>query len=80
MTSKSRNGACRPDNPHPRSTRKTELVWEGKCDEYGNRREVDVAGCAMPMDPARLNWQEVRKVAHYSLPTAAMPSGDRGAG
>jgi len=38
-----------PDNPHPLSTRRTELVWEGKYDEYGNRREVDVAGCAMPM-------------------------------
>lgn len=38
-----------PENPHPLSTRKTELVWEGKYDEYGNRREVDIAGCAMPM-------------------------------
>jgi len=38
-----------PDNPHPLSTKKTELVWEGKYDEYGNRREVDIAGCAMPM-------------------------------
>jgi adenine-specific DNA-methyltransferase len=38
-----------PDNPHPLSTRKTELIWEGKYDEYGNRREVDVAGMAMPM-------------------------------
>jgi len=38
-----------PDNPHPLSTMKTELVWEGKYDEYGRRREVDVAGCAMPM-------------------------------
>ncbi len=28
---------------------RTELVWEGKYDEYGNRREVDEAGCAMPM-------------------------------
>jgi len=37
------------DNPHPLSTRKTELVWEGKYDEYGNQREVDIAGCAMPM-------------------------------
>lgn len=37
------------DNPHPLSIRKTELVWEGKYDEYGNRREVDIAGCAMPM-------------------------------
>ena len=38
-----------PENPHPLSTLKTELVWEGKYDEYGNRREVDVAGCAMPL-------------------------------
>lgn len=28
---------------------RTELVWEGKYDEYGQRREVDIAGCAMPM-------------------------------
>jgi adenine-specific DNA-methyltransferase len=28
---------------------RTELVWEGKYDEYGNRREVDIAGCAMPL-------------------------------
>jgi len=27
-----------PDNPHPLSRLKTELVWEGKYDEYGNRR------------------------------------------
>jgi len=27
----------------------TELVWEGKYDEYEQRREVDIAGCAMPM-------------------------------
>lgn len=38
-----------PDNPHPLSRMKTELVWEGKYDEFGNRREVDIAGCAMPM-------------------------------
>jgi len=28
---------------------KTELVWDGKYDEYGLRRPVDVAGSAMPM-------------------------------
>jgi adenine-specific DNA-methyltransferase len=28
---------------------KTELIWEGKYDEYGNRREVDIAGCDMPL-------------------------------
>lgn len=37
------------DNPHPLNRMKTELVWEGKYDEFGNRREVDIAGCAMPM-------------------------------
>ena len=29
-----------PDNPHPLGTRKTELIWEGKYDEYGSRRPV----------------------------------------
>ena len=38
-----------PDNPHPLSTMKTELVWEGKYDEFGRRREVDISGSAMPM-------------------------------
>ncbi len=38
-----------PDNPHPLSTMKTELVWEGKYDEWGNRRTVDAAGLSMPM-------------------------------
>ena len=38
-----------PFNPHPLSAMRTELVWEGKYDEYGNRREVDAASHAMPM-------------------------------
>jgi len=38
-----------PDDPHPLSTLKTELVWEGKYDEYGNRREIDAAGLAVPL-------------------------------
>ena len=38
-----------PNHPHPLSTLKTELAWEGKYDEYGNRREVDTAGCALPL-------------------------------
>jgi len=38
-----------PHNPHPLSSRKTELIWEGKYDEHGNRREVDIAGFSMPM-------------------------------
>jgi adenine-specific DNA-methyltransferase len=27
---------------------RTELVWDGKYDEYGRRRSVDVAGAACP--------------------------------
>lgn len=38
-----------PHNPHPLSQMKTELVWEGKYDEFGNRREINVAGLAMPL-------------------------------
>jgi adenine-specific DNA-methyltransferase len=38
-----------PAQPHPLSQLQTELVWEGKYDEYGNRRTVDAAGLAMPM-------------------------------
>ncbi|MFZ3070124.1 MAG: hypothetical protein WA110_03260, partial [Anaerolineaceae bacterium] len=38
-----------PDNPHPFSKIRTELIWEGKYDEYGNRREVNIAGAAMPL-------------------------------
>jgi predicted nucleotidyltransferase len=36
-------------NPHPLSQRRTAPIGEGKVDEYGNQREVDIAGCAMPM-------------------------------
>jgi adenine-specific DNA-methyltransferase len=38
-----------PTRPHPLSTLRTELVWEGKYDEYGNRRVVELAGLAMPL-------------------------------
>ena len=31
------------------SQMKTELVWDGKYDEYGRRRSADVAGAATPM-------------------------------
>ncbi len=43
------DGRYGPSNPHPLSQLRSELVWEGKYDEYGNRREVDVAGLAMPL-------------------------------
>lgn len=38
-----------PGNPHPLAKLRTELVWEGKYDEYGNRRLTDVSGDALPM-------------------------------
>lgn len=38
-----------PSNPHPLSKMRTELVWEGKYDEFGNRREVNIASLAMPL-------------------------------
>lgn len=38
-----------PHNPHPLSQMKTELIWEGKYDEFGQRREVDVATLNMPL-------------------------------
>jgi len=45
----SRDEKYGPGNPHPLSRIKTELIWEGKYDEFGNKREVDVAGCALPL-------------------------------
>jgi adenine-specific DNA-methyltransferase len=38
-----------PDNPHPLSRMKTELVWEGKYDEYGNRRPVKLPSSPLPL-------------------------------
>lgn len=38
-----------PDNPHPLSRMKTELVWEGKYDEYGNRRPIRLPATALPL-------------------------------
>ena len=38
-----------PHNPHPLSLMRNEMVWEGKYDEFGRRREPDAAGLAMPL-------------------------------
>ncbi|HOJ34031.1 MAG TPA: site-specific DNA-methyltransferase [Candidatus Hydrogenedentes bacterium] len=38
-----------PNNPHPLSRLKTELVWEGKYDEYGNRRPVRLPSSPLPL-------------------------------
>jgi adenine-specific DNA-methyltransferase len=42
-------GVYGPSNPHPLSLVATELIWEGKYDEYGRRRDVDIAGHVMPL-------------------------------
>jgi len=38
-----------PENPHPLSQIKTELVWEGKYDEYGNRRPIHLPTTPLPL-------------------------------
>ena len=38
-----------PDNPHPLSRMKTEIVWEGKYDEYGNRRPIRLPSPSLPL-------------------------------
>ena len=38
-----------PENPHPLSRIKTELVWEGKYDEYGNRRPIKLPVSPLPL-------------------------------
>ncbi len=38
-----------PQNPHPLSRMKTELVWEGKYDEFGNRRPVRLPTSPLPL-------------------------------
>ncbi|MBU2496297.1 MAG: hypothetical protein L6300_09820 [Syntrophaceae bacterium] len=60
------------DNPHPLSRMKMGLVWQGKYDKYGNRRTVDIAGCAMPLqkietidEPA----SQPRSRAPFSIPS-----------
>lgn len=47
--SKSNSSAYGPENPHPLSKLKTELVWEGKYDEYGNRRPVKLPTSPLPL-------------------------------
>lgn len=72
-----------PDNPHPLSQLKTELVWEGKYDEYGRRREVDVAGAALPLqkietidEPRSRAEAEGDQQALFSLNEQAQKLGD----
>ncbi len=47
---------------------RSSLVWEGKYDEYGQRREVDIAGCAMPFASAfRLRLQKIEGIDELLL-------------
>ncbi len=45
-----------PHNPHPLSQMRTELVWEGNYDEYGDRREVDIARWGQVIGFEKLNF------------------------
>src|SRR5262245_19168034 len=57
-----------PHNPHPLSTMKSELVWEGKYDEVGNRRDVSVAGLHLPLERIEtLDERQSRATAQHSL-------------
>lgn len=38
-----------PNNPHPLSLLKTELIWDGKYDEFGSRREINGARLVLPL-------------------------------
>lgn len=74
-----------PHNPHPLFTLRRELVWEGKYDEYGNRREVDKERAIEsgfdfidfwaidfnwhPGKPFTHNWQDYRTRKDRSLKT-----------
>jgi hypothetical protein len=38
-----------PANPHPLSRLITELVWEGKYDEFGSRRPIRLPTSPLPL-------------------------------
>lgn len=57
-----------PSNPHPLSQMRTELVWEGKYDEFGNRREIGVASNAMPLQTVEtIDWPRSSAQAQRTL-------------
>ena len=49
MTQNKSNANWGPGNSHPLSRMKAELVWEGKYDEYGNRRPVSLPTSPFPL-------------------------------
>lgn len=57
-----------PHNPHFLSQMKTELVWEGKYNEYGNRREVDIAGSTRPLQKIEtIDKSQSETAAEYNI-------------
>ncbi|GIV19492.1 MAG: hypothetical protein KatS3mg023_1243 [Armatimonadota bacterium] len=56
-----------PNNPHPLSRMKTELVWEGKYDEYGNRRAVKLPASPLPLQ--RVETIDAPRDAHKAQAT-----------
>ena len=49
MSTDPRSPAWGPDNPYPLSRMKTELIWEGKYDEYGNRDTIKFPTSLLPL-------------------------------
>jgi DNA modification methylase len=57
-----------PGNPHPLSRLGTELIWEGKYDEFGNRREANTSGLAMPFQRIEtIDWPRSSASAQRTL-------------
>ena len=57
-----------PHNPHPLSTMRTELIWEGKYDAYGQKREVRTSNLSLPLQQIEtLDAPRSRAAAQGSL-------------
>lgn len=55
-----------PKNPHPHSRMKTELVYRGRYDEYGSRRQMRLATFPLPLQ--RVETIEEPREAHKAQP------------
>ncbi len=49
MRERKQHDSWGPENPRPLFRMNTELVWEGKYDEYGNRRPVRLPASPLPL-------------------------------
>jgi adenine-specific DNA-methyltransferase len=73
--SKSNSPIYGPENPHPLSQLKTELVWEGKYDEYGNRRPVKLPASPLPLQRIE-TIDEPRDRKHAEAQQLGLPFGE----